>query len=210
MRVTQYAYRDGCRCADALIQIQYNYLKALDDKDCNYVRLFAMDFSKAFDNVKHPLVGEKLKALHLNPYVVNWYLSYLMDRKQRLIFKDVTYKWHTVNKETTQGSVSGPHLINLFINVLVIRDCDLYNTSIVKYADETTLLVKVNENETDLSQEVVNQFFSWTQDNAMACNAKKCNELILCKKVAHDIDPVNNIPVMQVSCFKSGRGYLTK
>ena len=34
----------------------------------------------------------------------------------------------------------------------------------------------------------------------MACNPKKCNELILCKKVAHDIDPVNNIT--QVSCFK--------
>ena len=34
----------------------------------------------------------------------------------------------------------------------------------------------------------------------MACNSKKCNELILCKKVAHDIDPVNNIT--QVSCLK--------
>ena len=34
----------------------------------------------------------------------------------------------------------------------------------------------------------------------MACNPKKCNELILCKKVAHDIDPVNNI--VQVSCLK--------
>ena len=81
---------------------------------------------------------------------------------------------------------------------MAIRDYDV--TSIVKYADETTLLVKVNENETDLSQEVVNQFFSWPQDNAMACNPKKCNELILCKKVAQDIDPVNNI--MQVSCLK--------
>ena len=81
---------------------------------------------------------------------------------------------------------------------MAIRDYDV--TSIVKYADETTLLVKVNENETDLSQEVVNQFFSWPQDNAMACNPKKCNELILCKKVAQDIDPVNNIT--QVSCLK--------
>ena len=34
----------------------------------------------------------------------------------------------------------------------------------------------------------------------MACNPKKCNELILCKKVAQDIDPVNNI--MQVSWLK--------
>ena len=81
---------------------------------------------------------------------------------------------------------------------MAIRNYDV--TSIVKYVDETTLLVKVNENETDLSQEVVNQFFSWPQDNAMACNPKKCNELILCKKVAQDIDPVNNIT--QVSCSK--------
>ena len=122
-----------------------------------------MDFSKAFENVKHSLVGKKLKALHLNPYLVNWYLSFLMDRKQRLIFKGVIYKWHNVNKGTTQGSVSGPHFLNLFINNLAIsQDNDL--TSIVKYADDTTLLVKVCKNGIDLSQEVVNQFFSWTQD----------------------------------------------
>ena len=34
----------------------------------------------------------------------------------------------------------------------------------------------------------------------MACNPKKCNELILCKKVANDIVPVNNIA--HVSCLK--------
>ena len=102
-----------------------------------------------------------------------------------------------MNKGTTQGSLSGPHLFNLFINDLAVRDNEL--TSIVKYADDTAMLVKVSKNEIDLSQEVVNQFFSWTQDNAMACNPKKCNELILRKKVAHDIDPVINIT--QVSCL---------
>ena len=40
------------------------------------------------------------------------------------------------------------------------RDNDLV-TSIVKYADDTILLVKVCINEIDPSQEVVNQFFSW-------------------------------------------------
>ena len=89
---------------------------------------------------------------------------------------------------------------------MAIRDYDV--TSIVKYADETTLLVKVNENETDLSQEVVNQFFSWPQDNAMACNPKKCNELILSKKVAQDIDPCEQYNASFL--FKSVRGYLTK
>ena len=153
--------------------------------------LFAMGFSKAFDNVKHSLVGKKLKALPLNPYVVYWFLSFLMDTKQRLIFKGVTYKWHSVNKGTTQGSVSGPHLFNLCINDLAIRDDDL--TSIVKYADETTMQAKVCKDKIDLSHEVVNQFSRWTQDNTMSCNLEKCNELIPCKKVAHDVDQVNNI-----------------
>ena len=61
-------------------------------------------------------------------YVVNWYLRFLMDRKQRLIFKGVTYK--CMNKGTTQGSVSRPHLLNLFINDLAIKNSRV--TSIVR------------------------------------------------------------------------------
>ena len=77
---------------------------------------------------------------------------------------------------------------------MAIWDNDLI--SIVKYADNTTLLIKACKNEIDLSQEVVNHFFRWN----LACHPKKCNELILCEKVAHDIDPVNN--VTQVCCLK--------
>ena len=53
---TQYAYRKGCNCTDVLINMQYNCLKALDDRECRYVRLCAMDFAKAFDNVRHNIV----------------------------------------------------------------------------------------------------------------------------------------------------------
>lgn len=53
---TQYAYREGCNCTDVLINMQYNCLKALDDRECRYVRLCAMDFAKAFDNVRHNIV----------------------------------------------------------------------------------------------------------------------------------------------------------
>ena len=42
---TQCAYREGCNCANALINMHYNCLKALDDRECRYVRLFAMDFA---------------------------------------------------------------------------------------------------------------------------------------------------------------------
>ena len=34
-----------------------------------------MDFSKAFDNVKHSLLVEELKNNPLSPYIINWYIS---------------------------------------------------------------------------------------------------------------------------------------
>jgi hypothetical protein len=56
----------------------------LDENDCKAVHLFAMDFSKAFDFVKHNLLSDKLKQLPLNPYIVNWYHSFLSGRQQRV------------------------------------------------------------------------------------------------------------------------------
>ena len=44
-----------------------------------------MDFSKAFDNVKHHLLAEKLKNSPLSLPMINWYLSFLEDRKQRVV-----------------------------------------------------------------------------------------------------------------------------
>ena len=69
-------------------------------------------FLKAFDNARHFLLSQKLKAINLNPY-----LSFLKNRKQHLVFRGKVFSWHCVlNEGTTQGSVSGPYLFNLFIN----------------------------------------------------------------------------------------------
>lgn len=81
------------------------------------VRLFAVDFSKEFDCVKHNLLSQKLKKLPLNPYILNWYLIFLKGRNQRVKSYRFVGEWKGVDKGTTHGSVSGPHLfINIFLN----------------------------------------------------------------------------------------------
>ena len=101
--------------------IQHKVCKYLQDPECKAVRLFAMDFSKAFDSVSHQLLANKLKNLPLTPYIINRWLSFLRDRKQRIVYRNVTCNWKT---GTTQGSVSGSYLFIVLLNDL---DCGTSN-----------------------------------------------------------------------------------
>ena len=122
-------------------------------------------FLKAFDNVRHFLLSQKLKALNLNPY-----LSFLKNRKQHLVFRGKVFSWHCVNKGTTL----------LFINDLNIDNNPM--THLIKYADDTTIQVNVNKSSPDISQDTVNQYLEWSEDNCIPCNVTKCNELCMWKR----------------------------
>ncbi|CAB4020252.1 Hypothetical predicted protein [Paramuricea clavata] len=169
----QFAYRQGGSCTNALLTIQNKVLSFLDRADCKAVRLFSMDFSKAFDSVKHSLLSEKLKNVPLNPYIINWYLNFLKNRKQRVVCNDFCGEWMDVNKEV---------------------DTDGEN-ALFKYADDSNIIVPVWSDGPDTSTDTVGQFLRWSDDNFMTCNSGKCKELIIRKKGYNDqLDNVYNIP----------------
>ena len=58
---TQFAYRQVGNYTNALLTIQHQTYKYLDSSDCSAVRIFTMDFSKAFDFVNHTILSAKLK-----------------------------------------------------------------------------------------------------------------------------------------------------
>ena len=94
---SQFAYRDGGNCTDALLAIQHTVYNYLDQPDGEAVCLFTMDFSKAFDSVKHSLLSGKLKKLPLNPYVIILYRDFLKHRLKRVVRKTLKrlhdWKW---------------------------------------------------------------------------------------------------------------------
>ena len=171
--------------------MQHTIYSYLDEQDCKAVRVFAMDFSKAFDCVNHELLSSKLRQSPLNPLIVNWYLSFLEKRQQRVVYNGFEGQWREVNRGTTQGSVSGPYLFNVFINDLEINLEG--RPALFKYADDSTIIVPFWGNgqcRTDL----VDQFLSWSSRNRMTCNPTKCKEIIFRKKgFSQDIAPVSNI-----------------
>ena len=115
--------------------------------------MFAMDFSKAFHSVNHDRLARKLRTLGLNSYLHNWYLSFLKERQQRVVWSHIVCERKADNQGTTQGSVSGPYLFIVFLNDL---DVTLNSQScIVKYADDSTIFSPVY-NDCDISSDLVN------------------------------------------------------
>ena len=61
---SQFSYRQqGGNYTNALISIQHHVYRYLDNRDRNAVRLFTIDFSKAFDSVNHSKLSANLKQL---------------------------------------------------------------------------------------------------------------------------------------------------
>ena len=142
--------------------------------------------------MNYSLLSAKLKQLPLNPYIINWYQSFLHERQQRVLSGNRVCTWKAVNKGTTQGSVSGPHLFNVFLNDLNI----FYNEvpALFKYADDSTIIAPVSSN-SDPSDRLVELFLNWSRGNNMICNPSKCKELVVRKKYNNtQYEQICNIP----------------
>ena len=120
---SQFAYRQqGGNCTNALLSIQHHVYRHLDNSDCNAVRLFTIDFSKAYDSVNHSELSAKLKQLPSILTSLIGTMAFLFARQEQIFYNNHLCNWKVVNKETTQGSVSGPYLFNISLNDIEISN----------------------------------------------------------------------------------------
>jgi hypothetical protein len=71
------------------IYICFADTKSLDE-GAKSVRVISFDFSKAFDSVPHDILFNKIKKIPINPYVINWMIDFLNNRRQRVKVDGVT------------------------------------------------------------------------------------------------------------------------
>ena len=135
----QFAFRPSGSTTAALISILHCISKLLLEH--THVFVISLDFSKAFDRVRHVSLAKKLAILDLPDSVFNWLLEYLSGRGHRTKFGCQISELLGINSSIDQGSGIGP-------SCYVVNSADLQpidkNNFFFKYADDTYLLVAAN------------------------------------------------------------------
>lgn len=179
----QFAYKSGHNTTMAMLKVQHNWLKSLDS-EADFVRVFTFDFSKAFDSVSHYIVCKKLQSLKINPYIINWIISFLDGRKQRLVVDGITTDFVDINRGVPQGTVLGQVLFTIMVNDINPVD---KASLMIKYDDDITLSIAVKNNSQDPSETEVLNIQQWALENQMKLNMKKTWEMIVKGKTSRPL-----------------------
>ena len=179
----------------ALLSLTHHLLSATDASS-NAVRVFLLDFEKAFDRIDHNILVNKLQQMSVSQTIINWIRSFLSDRKQRVKLANCHSDWQTLNGGVPQGSVLGPALFLVMINDLLIDWSDRW-----KYVDDSTFAERVTSTESSELQDLVNVIYNWCEVNNMKLNIGKCKEMVIdFAREKHEFLPltINNVGIERV------------
>lgn len=116
-----------------LDNLTYKYDKNLT---CDVIYL---DFSKAFDSVPHKKLLYILQHLKLNSSTLNWITHFLSNRTQQTIVDGSLSKSAGVVSGVPQGSVLGPLLFIIFLEILIRKLSEIEDVYVYVYADDIKL-----------------------------------------------------------------------
>lgn len=83
----------------------------------------------------------KLGSYNINQYVINWIISFLSNRKQRVVVDDVSTKIVDINRGVPQVTVLGPDLFSIMVNDIIAANPN--KNLLLKYTGDITLSVPI-------------------------------------------------------------------
>jgi hypothetical protein len=167
------------------------------------VRLFTILCSPAPDfttSTHTPDIITKLRTLGLNTSLCNWILDFLTCRTQVVRVGNNMSATLILNTGARQGCVLSPLLYSLFTHDCVAKH---NSNTIIKFADDTTMVGLITDNDETAYREEVRELAVWCQDNNLSLNVSKTKELIVdFRKRQAEQAPINIDVVEQVESFK--------
>ncbi|KAI4873818.1 hypothetical protein NFI96_001419 [Prochilodus magdalenae] len=135
-----------------------------------------IDYRSAFNTVIPTKLAGKLLTLGLTPTLCNWVLNFLTDRPQSVRIGSRTSSTRTVSTGTPQGCVLSPLLYTLFTYDCVASQS---NTSIIKFADDTTVIGLITGGDETAYRREVAELVDWCDHNNLSLNTDKTKEMIV-------------------------------
>lgn len=168
----QFAYRQNRSTDDATISLLHNAYSHLE-KPGSYVRILFIDFSSAFNTIQPHLMALKLLAVNVNPKLILWICSFLLNRSQSVRFQNMLSSSRSTSTGAPQGTVLSPVLFTLYTNDC--RGSDI--CPLIKYSDDTALEDLSNCHFQFLQH--VQTFTKWCRDNFLDLNVRKTKEMVI-------------------------------
>ncbi len=184
----QFAYRSNRSTDDAIAFTLHTALSHLENRN-TYVRMLFVDCSSAFNTIVPATLG-------LNRSLCILILDFLTGRSQ------VVRMGNNISPDPPQGCVLSPLLYSLYTH-----DCRATHSSnvIVKFADDTTVIGLITDNNETVYREEVSTLTKWCQENHLSHNIYKTKELVVdFRRPSREHTPIaiDKTPVERVNSFK--------
>ncbi len=162
----QLAYRSNLSTDDANAFTLHTALSHLENKN-TYVRMLFVDYSSAFNTIVSATLVAKLQTLGLNRSLCSCILDFLTGRSQVVRMGNNTSSPLILNTGAPQGCVLSPLLYSLYTH-----DSTATHSSnvIIKFADDTTVIGLITDNDETAYREEVSTLTKWCQENHLSHN----------------------------------------
>ena len=174
----QFGFLSGRSTLLQLLMVMDKWMEILDKG--GVIDVIHCDFQKAFDAVPHKHLIE-LRALHgfANP-VFSWVQDFLSNQKPQILVNGCKSKIYDVTAGVTQGSVLGPLLFIIYINLLVEKSG---SKDLFLYADYLKIFNEIKGKEdVESLQKRLDKLYYWPQYSLLKFHPEKCVVMRLMSK----------------------------
>jgi hypothetical protein len=135
-----------------------------------------IDYSSAFNIIVPTKLITELRTQGLNTSLCKWIMDFLTGCTQVVRVGSNMSAMLIFNTGAPQGCVLSPLLCSLFTHNCVAKH---NSNTIIKFADNTTVVGLITDNDDTAYREEVRELAVWCQDNNISLNVSKIKELIV-------------------------------
>ena len=192
----QYGFRKNHSTLQAVTKLITDIIESNENRETT-MSVF-LDLSKAFDTINHKLLLSKLEFYGIRGIALDWFKSYLANRKQYVIYNNKTSDNLDITCGLPQGSVLGPLLFIVYTNDL--PDC-IEGAEAILFADDTTISQSSDNIEFlyHSMNDNLDRLTDWFKANKLSLNINKTNYMIFPNK--RHMDPSHNLSIAHTNSF---------